>query len=487
MQKVLTPNEMRTLEQTYLSAEAVPSADLMVRACRTFTEVLIERFGIDRTVYFLCGPGGNGGDGYGSAALYARAGCRATVIRGCEPRTADARRMCDMALEAGVSVLESPDGLPEPDLWVDALYGIGLDRPIAGTDAEWIARANESTAPVVAVDIPSGLNGLSGIAGPSCIRADLTVTFECLKRGHLLGDGPDQSGETVVRSIGIPHELLPEDAAALVTTGDVKLPPRRRNTHKGDYGRLLIVAGSFGMAGAAAICANAAMRSGAGLTTVACPESIVPVIQVLAPCATCLPLPEREGAIAPEAAVLLREALKGRSAVAAGCGLSTRCAPEIVAEILKSGLPAVLDADALNLIAAHEDLRQELKPCHILTPHPGEAARLLGVHVSDPVTDARELHRSGAQILLKGAVSVICTDPGVFLSASGCAGMAKGGSGDALTGIAGALLASGICPEEAAYMASEIHGLAGEKAQARFGSRGMLPTDLIECIPEVVG
>ena len=272
----------------------------------------------------------------------------------------------------------------------------------------------------------------------------------------------------------------------LVSYADVKPRPRRRNSYKGNYGHLLIVAGSRGMAGAAAICAQAAMRAGAGLTTVACPESILNIIQTLAPCAMALPLPEENGALSERAVPELKAAMAGKTCVACGSGLSRRCAPEVVRAVLESELPAVLDADALNLISQDTALQALLGSRHIITPHPGEARRLLGRELTDPISDACALRRMGPQAVLKGASSVIAAGNGVYISASGCAGMAKGGSGDALTGMTGAILAQGVPPETAAYVASQLHGLAGEAAQEEFGERGMLATDLVEMITEAV-
>ena len=245
--------------------------------------------------------------------------------------------------------------------------------------------------------------------------------------------------------------------------------------------------------GAAALCATAALRSGAGLVTLACPASLVPIAQVLAPCAMALPLAEADGAIAAGAVGPLEAALMGKHAFACGCGLSRRAAPEVVRLLLGCGLPGVFDADALNLIAESDDLKELLQPHHLLTPHPGEAARLLGRAVTDPVADARALSDLGCQALLKGATSVVCVDGQPWLSASGCAGMAKGGSGDALTGLTGALIAqyaasgtamTGAALARCAAVASEIHGRAGELAQARMGARGMCATDLVAALPD---
>lgn len=243
------------------------------------------------------------------------------------------------------------------------------------------------------------------------------------------------------------------------------------------------------MAGAAAMCASAALRSGAGLVTLACVRSIVPILQTMLPQAMCVPLEERDGVLAAEALPEVKRALMGKDAVVFGCGLSRRAAPEILEAVLTSGLPAVIDADGLNLLSEHPEWMKRLTRQHVLTPHPGEAARLIpGLDVSDPIAAARRLDELGATVLLKGAATVVVVDDTIAVSASGGCGMARGGSGDILSGILGALLAEqGVCrvPALDAIIASELHGLAGERAQAKYGPRAMNAKDILEFLPEV--
>ena len=450
-----------------------------------------------------------------------------------------------------------------PDAWVDALFGTGLSRAPHGAAARLIERMNRDHAAgarVYAADIPSGLNGATGEACSPCVAADRTVTFHMLKSGLKLADGLDACGEITVADVGFPAAQFPAEAR-WVEPRDAVLPERPRNIHKGLCGHLLIVAGSFGMAGAAALCASAALRSGAGLVTIACARSIVPILQTIVPGAMCIPLTERDGAISAEAVETLRDALKGKSAMVVGCGLSRRAAPEIVETVLGSGLPAVVDADALNLMAEHPEMLRLLRSSHVLTPHPGEARRLFEaasacaatVHgkeneasapaqyegnalspqhnqgsvsvaasaqregaaptafpvstqcekgpqaepfdgstgavdalLGDPIAAARALHGLGATVLFKGAACVIAGESEVFVSSSGCCGMARGGSGDILAGIMGALLAerSERSPALSAALASELHGRAGELAMAKYGSRAMNARDILEFLPE---
>lgn len=500
MRPLITPAQMRDMEQRYFAETGTRSIVLMEQAARALCDAIIKEYGPNRQVHFACGPGGNGGDGYACARMYAWAGGRCALFPAAPPTSPDAIKNRELALAAGIPELDPGSAAEVPDVWVDALYGTGLSRAPEGAAAALIDRMNcdgRRGASVVAVDIPSGLNGLSGAAFSPCVRADMTVTFQLEKTGLRLGDGLDMCGGIEAVDIGIPPAFLPDGLAALMTPADAlrALPPKPRNAHKTMNGHLLIVAGSTGMAGAAAMCAQAALRSGAGLVTVACPESVLGIVQVLTPCAMALPLPEENGALSPGAADALRPALAGKHAVACGCGLSRRAAPQALRLLLSCGLPAVFDADALNLIAADESLKALLQPHHLITPHPGEAARLLGRAAANPISDAFALRALGCQAILKGATSVIPVGGQARLSASGCPGMAKGGSGDVLTGLAGALTAqcaaagtamTGEALAECAAAASELHGLAGELAQAHVGVRGMCATDIVDALPRAL-
>lgn len=496
MQPVLSPDQMRELEARYMERTGRPSLELMERAAGAIVSVIGERLcGCEGyTAAFACGPGGNGGDGYAAARLFALRGGRSVVLSATDETrlVGDAQLNCALAHETPRCFFHDVDelaSLAHPDLWVDALFGIGLTRPLTGAGralAERMAQDRSHGSIVLSVDIPSGLNGLTGQRLGQAVEADVTISFEHPKLGHLLQDGPDQCGELVVASIGIPDSLLDGLGHAFRVDRDdliERIKPRRRNTHKGSYGHLLVVAGSRGMAGAAMLCAMAALRSGVGLATVACPESIVPMIQTRVPCAVCAPLPEQDGALSAEAAPMITELLRGKSAVAIGPGLSTRCSDDVVEAVLQCALPTVIDADALNLIAQNAGLKRKLQSHQLITPHPGEAARLLGRPVVSPYEDALALRGLGCRALLKGATTVIAGSK-VYLSASGAPGMAKGGSGDALTGVIGALLAQGYDTEAAGFMGSELHGVAGEYASGASGPVSMTAEDLIAQLKE---
>ena len=491
MRTLISPEVMLACERAHFARTGEASIDFMERAARAITDTALARFPAAKTVCVACGPGGNGGDGYACARMLHEAGLNVALFPAAEARSPDARINAERARALGLTFAEAAKAAPAPDIWIDALYGTGLSRAPEGIARALIERMNadhERGAHILAADIPSGLSGASGRAFSPTVRADVTVALQCEKAGYYLEDGFDHCGEIVRADIGFPESAFPDNLPRLLEPGDLRalFTPRPRNLHKGRCGRLLIIAGSLGMAGAAALCARAALRSGVGLASVACPESIVPILQALAPCATCVPLPETNGAIAPEAANIVREALRGKSAAVIGCGLSRRADPSTLRSVLESDVPAVIDADGLNLLAAHPELKALLKARHILTPHPGEAARLLGRPCESALADAKALARTGATVVLKGTGRVICGEE-TLLSASGGCAMARGGSGDVLSGILGALLAEDSSRgfAQTAAAACEIHGLCGEKMQRRYGPRAANAADLIEFLPEV--
>lgn len=495
MRNVLTPSQMRDFERRYMDQTATASIDLMERAAQGVVRAMQAIDGAsERLAIFACGPGGNGGDGLAAARIYAERFGKAIVLAAfdADKLSGDVLTNYERARATkGVAfaALSNLVQLPTPAIWVDALFGIGLTRPLDPSLWPLIDRMAEDRtlgARVLAVDIASGLDAATGRVLGRAVAATDTVTFECLKCGHLLEDGIEMSGDIQTMPLGIPVGLMPPDPLLHVTMDDVHryLTPRARNSHKGSYGHLLIVAGSCGMAGAAALAAGAALRSGVGLVTIACPRSIVPILQVLAPCAMCAPMEEDGGVISRDALPALVRALKGKSAVAIGPGLSTQLPDDILRCVLTCELPAVIDADALNLLSARPDLQKLLRPHHLLTPHPGEARRLLGRDIASPIDAAHALCALGAVALYKGAASVIAGQY-TFIRTDGCSGMATGGSGDVLTGILGALMAQGYEAEGAAWMGAVAHGVAGERAADRSSEMGMTAFDMLDSLASV--
>lgn len=473
----IDPDAMRRMERDFMERTGMPGLLLMERAALALQPFL---FGL-RRVLFVCGAGNNGGDGLAAARHFAAEGGEALVWLTVPPEAlrGDARTNAQLLEGQGVPMRVLRDEvptLPDVELVVDALFGTGLDRPLEGLHARLVEALNASGLEILSVDIPSGIDGATGRVLGQAVRAGRTVTFHRPKPGHYLYPGRTHTGRLTVESIGIPKAWDDAPGLRVLTDADVPdfLPPRKPDSHKGDCGHVLCVAGSRGMAGAAALCALAALRGGAGLVTLACPDELVDTLQCLAPCAMALSVDS------PQA---LERALAGKRCAVVGPGLSQ--APErwdMLSPLLEADIPQVWDADGLNLLAR---FGQKPPQGAVLTPHPGEAARLLGWPleriVEDPRAAARALaERTGATVLLKGATTLIVQGERGTVNLSGCAGLATGGSGDVLAGLIGALLAQGLPAYDAACLGAFLHGRAGERAASDLGERCMTAWDLPE-------
>ena len=506
MMATITPAQMKKLETRFMQENDIPGALLMEHAALGVVEA-IARYTDKGTVVFLCGPGNNGGDGYAAARLWKARGGKAHIVEITADVHGDALLNRNLAKLADIPIRNEKDygDTDIPDVIVDALFGTGFSRPAEGFAATLIHWANDhghyADVPVIAVDIPSGIDGTSGaVLGWEAVRATETVTFHRIKQGLLLGNAPDYTGRITVQPILIPTDgdldgsytgltiLEPSDLASAILL-------RPQTCHKGDFGRVVLFCGSRGMAGAAALCANATMRTGAGLTTILCRESLLPILQTLAPGAMCAVLPERDGILLPEAAEIARKALDSADAACIGCGLGqTSDVMPILRLFAKAECPVVWDADALNLLAKTDGILP-LKESDVITPHPGEAARLLDCDVDevtgDTMTALDRLHDlCGCTVLLKSARSLITDGIHTYCNMHTSPALAKGGSGDALTGIITALLARRFPEMYAAWFDSVhaaaygalIHGLAGIRAAKLRGENCTLPTDIVDCI-----
>jgi ADP-dependent NAD(P)H-hydrate dehydratase / NAD(P)H-hydrate epimerase len=496
----ITPAEMKRVEARFMAETKAESLTLMERAATHVADACMPFLWHGAKLLVLCGTGNNGGDGLAAARIllsrFETLQCVIYQLSGRQsPETAEqTKRLFEFADRVDVVTVgdEAPPIPSDCACAIDALFGTGLTRPLSGAALALAEDLNRKPIPVVAVDIPSGLDGASGYApgGWTAVQADVTVTFHRVKDGLILGDGPDLCGEMKIGDIGIPEEYDDANGFAIMEAEDVKRPPRRKNTHKGSYGRVLAVTGSFAMPGAAGISALAALRAGAGMVTVACPGEIVQTVIAVCPCATALPLPDGN----PWSA--LEPALQKADALILGCGLGqshavSRLVERLVQYLCSRELPAVLDADALNFLANYQDdfLAQSLRfpDCVVLTPHLGEAARLLRwpmeqVKLKQPQA-ARELRaRYGGSVVLKSATSVLIAPDGEAINRFGTPAMAKAGSGDTLAGILGALLSGRkeykLDGVRLLQTACALHGLAGEAAAQQYGEHGVLATDV---------
>ncbi len=503
----ITPADMKTLETRFMQESGVPGILLMEHAALGVADAIARHVPQTARVLFLCGPGNNGGDGYAAARIWQSRGGIAEVWEVTAEQRGDAKINRGLAIMYGVEMHAAEESVDcsRYAAFADALFGTGLSRPIEGGAARMIHAVYDAAMhayqPVIAVDIPSGLDGATGEAlgaeGYGILPCTETVTFHRIKQGLLLREGPEFTGKVTVCPLPIPaDEDLDMDFPGMeaLSPADLKGVFRRSPTaHKGDLGRVVLFCGSRGMAGAAALCANAAMRSGAGLTNILCRESLLPILQTLSPGATCTVLPERDGRLLPESVPLARAALSRADAACIGCGMGQ--APDtlpLLRLFAQAECPVVWDADALNLLARHDDLLP-LKEADVITPHPGEAARLLDDSPEEVVLDALSaldrLHDlCGCTVLLKGARTLISDGQDVYCNLYGTPAMAKGGSGDVLAGILTALLARhseadcGMSPGRQAACGALVHGLAGLRAERLHGPDGVLPTDLIDCI-----
>ncbi len=445
----------------------------------------------------LCGAGNNGGDGFVIARKLFENGYKVTVI------LTDGMPKTDTAREAYSKI---PTDIPRIDLTaepyraasavtaallvVDAVYGIGFRGVLPPAVAQLFTVVSPQQL-TFAVDIPSGLVCDSGDADANTFKANFTLTFIAAKTALRMRKNATYCGQVAVLSIGIEQAAI---AAVLDTDvlkeSDIKplFSPRKADSHKGTYGHLLTVCGSFGMAGAAILSARAALRSGVGLVTVALPRSIYPIVATAVPEAVFLPLDETEdGVLARSALRPLLSALKGKDALLVGCGLGKGESVEmLVAELLANAkCPIVLDADGLNAVAKHIDVLKTVQAPLILTPHPGEMARLCATDVPAVEADRTALAMSfaayhGVVLALKGHRTVVTDGVACKINATGNPGMATGGSGDVLAGMIAALTAQGMQPMDAVKCGVYLHGKAGDAAAQRLSQHAMLPSDILD-------
>jgi NAD(P)H-hydrate epimerase len=507
---VFTADEMRRVDQRAIRELGIPGATLMENAGRGAAEAIqaaLPELGLPRRgvrVAVVCGKGGNGGDGFVVARRLKRAGHRVQVFllaRRDELRGDPAVKLREME-RAGLrpQVVEDDAvlarALPAAQLVVDAMLGTGTRGLPAAPIAAAIEQVNASGRPVVALDVPSGLSADALPGDGPIVRAVLTPTFAALKRGLVSGAGAGLAGRVVVVDIGVPAAEVARGVTTFVLgPEDVRrhFPPRDRETHKGSYGHLLVVAGSVGKTGAAALAARAAMRAGAGLVTVATAASAQPVVAALLLEAMSEPLAETATRTISLAALeTLRELAGRRDAVTLGPGLGLDDDTQALARalVVECGRPMVVDADALTALAGHLDRLRGAAGARCLTPHPGEMARMLGASVADVQRDRIATARQFATahetpMVLKGATSVVGLPDGtVLLNPTGNPGMASGGTGDVLSGVLGAFLARGLEAGAALAAAVYLHGLAGDVAVERVGEESLVAGDVIEALPE---
>jgi ADP-dependent NAD(P)H-hydrate dehydratase / NAD(P)H-hydrate epimerase len=507
--RILSAEAMQGVDRAAIEGLGVPGLVLMENAAIGVVDAIAEAYPEAESAAIFCGPGNNGGDGLAIARHLAVRGYAVSVFLAFSGREArgDAGTQLAICRRMGLPIAELGDladalaAAREADLIVDALFGTGIGRPLTGSLAALVEGLNDLPMPRVAVDIPSGLHGSRPeIFGPH-VLADLTVTFAAPKIAHVFPPAAGAVGELVVADLGIPARLAEraEGDLHLSTAEELAplVPERAADGHKGDYGHAVVVAGSPGKAGAAILAARAAVRAGAGLVTAAVPEPILPTVDLGSVESMTFALPAGPaGQLAAAAVDRLLAFAQGKSALALGPGLGQEeeTAAAIRRLVLAAPLPLVLDADGVNAFAGRAgELAGRAKEgrATVLTPHPGEMGRLLGIPTREVQADRaatarRAARETGAVVVLKGHLTLIAVpgEPGeVHVNPTGNPAMATGGTGDVLTGMLAGLLAQGLPAAEAARLAVYLHGLAGDLAAERLGGRGLAAGDLIEALP----
>lgn len=502
--KLVTAAEMRELDRQAIEEYGIPGAVLMENAGRaTVGEMLHAWGGVTGKRYAVfCGKGNNGGDGLVIARHLHNRGAKVAVWIFSEDMKGDAGVNLGIARKMGLDVRTVSQGLSSEtasvrhaDCVVDAIFGTGLTSELAGLYADVAGMINANAARVLSVDMPSGVDSDKGRIMGTAVRADMTVTFGLPKRGLYLYPGAQMAGDIKVADISIPARAV--DAAKvkarLLTPDMVRglVPPRGPESHKGTFGHLFILAGSVGKTGAAVLAARAALRSGVGLVTVGVPESLNDIFEEKLTEAMTLPLPETaERTLAPEGLDKIIAALDGKTALALGPGISTNGGTlALVTELIpRVKLPMLIDADGLNILAMEDGPLRELTVPVVLTPHPGEMGRLLGVLAREVQADrpaaAVDLAREyGVTVVLKGARTLIGLPGGEFyINPTGNPGMATAGTGDVLTGVIGSFMAQGLEAADAAAVGVYLHGLAGDMAAAERGQAGLIAGDIVDAL-----
>ena len=479
VRRLYSAQENRELDRRAIEGEGIPGIVLMRRAGGAAFELLRQRWPAARSLTVFCGRGNNAGDGYVIAGLARSRGLAVQLLQVTDAAdlSGDAGRARDWALGEGVVI--EPFG-SETDITgqvvVDALLGTGIRGSVRPEFASAVERINAAGRPVLAVDLPSGLDADTGVVLGCAVRATATATFIGVKRGLMTAAGPDHAGELTFDDLRLPEAVFSgPDAPAgvgLATLGadDLVLAPRSRDAHKGRFGHVLVVGGDHGMGGAVALAAESALRCGAGLVSAATRGIHIAAILTRTP---------EVMVRAVEARADLLPLLQRASVVVVGPGLGQEpWGEQMFDAVLECGRPLLLDADALNLLAERPQRREDW----VLTPHPGEAARLLGCTTAEVGADrfaaaAALRERFGGAVVLKGVGSLIAGDGDLALAPYGNPGMASGGMGDVLSGVIGALLAQGLPPFRAARLGVCLHGAAGDAAAAG-GSVGLAASDL---------
>jgi NAD(P)H-hydrate epimerase len=506
--KLVTSESMRAIDNQCIQALGIPGLRLMENAGVGTVRFMEHELGAlaEKNFTVVCGKGNNGGDGFVIAReLTARGASVKVYLAGhAADVSGDARANLDRLgegkvteLSDGKSIGELVEAMTKSDAVVDAVFGTGFEGVPRGLSGTVIGQMNVCGRPVLAVDVPSGLNATTGVAEGECVRAAWTCTMGLPKRGFYLYPGRDYVGRLHVVDIGVPAKAIEEvgvrDNVLTVREAAALMPDRPGDAHKGTFGKVVVVAGSVGYTGAAALASMSAARSGAGLVFLGTPTSLNDVMETKLTEVITRPLPETAArALSKDAFEPVLELIRDADALAIGPGVSQDPSAQalVQAVVEEVAIPCVVDADGVNALSPDRIAGRRGRGAMVLTPHPGEMSRLTGHPTAEVLERRDEIAREVAAktsttVVLKGAGSLI-VEPGgeLFLNPTGNSGLASGGSGDVLTGVIAALLGQGLSATDAAALGAYVHGLAGDIAAAEKGEIGMVAGDVMEALPE---
>lgn len=484
----------RVKKMIFLSAEEIRAAEKRAMEKTSSMQLIgnaanacFEELKIFNSVLVYCGKGNNGSDGYATAIILKKAGKQVCIIQVDEPKTAECAALCSAAHDMEIEMRRVGNPPKGFECVFDAIFGIGIKGVITGNPKIAIEEINAYNAYVVSADIPSGMDTDTGEG--VCVKADKTVTFTAPKKGMIFNSGVNSCGEIVIKKVGI--ECSDKDGTVVITKDLAKklLPKRERLSHKGTFGTALIIAGSKFMAGAAAMAALAAQRSGCGMVKIIAPRSICASLNIMVKEAVIISAPENRGVMSPRLSKRAIEEISKADSILIGCGIGKGHHEKMIGNVLKfAHCPVIIDADGINALSGHLDIIENKNV--LLTPHPLEFSRISSVSVPELEKSRLEYadmfaKKIGGSVLLKGARTMVVNREGkAYVSLISTSALAKAGSGDVLAGICASLAAEGLEISKSAVLAVYIHSLAGSICERKFSAYSSVSSDLIENIPE---
>lgn len=500
--KIFTSAQIKNIEDATV-LRGISKLRLMENAGSAAARVIRERFDVTtKKTVVVVGNGNNGGDGFVVARKLAENGGDVSIVRLMGlPLSENATSMCKKAMETGIRIHDFFDDtefakalLESADIIVDAVFGIGLSREVDTAVSPVFSFISSLNAFKVAIDVPSGVYADSARVNSAVIKADLTLSFIGLKYCHILPPASSYCGEVLSLAIGVSNDVLEDYDNVPKSIEPFKLPKRDKNSHKGTFGKTLLVCGSYGMAGAAMLSLKAALRCGVGLAFSALPEKIYNIVATSVPEAVFLPVDTKgKDSFTADSYFAVKDAMDTADSILFGCGVRNTADNVIfLRDILENAkCPVIIDADGINALARNIDIIKQSAVKIILTPHPAEMARLCKVSTEEinanRIYFAKKLATDyGVMVVLKGANTIVATeDEKIFVNLTGNPGMATGGSGDVLSGMIAALIAQGLPENDAVCTAVYLHGLAGDKVARRLSQTSLLPSDVIEELPSL--